>query len=675
MKPTYEELESRLARSEAVIDAIRSGDIDAVIGQKDVAIVYLKESVREARSALQSSRDNFQTLFNNIDDLVFVLSKDFRIITYNQSALNQLSYLPDELHGKNFFEIHIHDLSDEFKLKFEEITHQNPLIYAIPLLTKDEKVIFVETKVTHGNLDDREVYFCISRDISERIQAEQTLQNQKILVENANTELLRINTELESAIMKANSMAFEAEIANAAKSRFVAHVSHELRTPLNGILGYTQILMLDKSLSDSQKTGIKTIHRSGELLLSIINDILDISKIEADKMSLEISDFYFLGFLNDIVMNIKGRLQNKKIIFITEFAPDIPDYIKGDQKRLTQVLLNLLGNAVKFVKQGKIIFNVSRNGHFIRFSVEDTGYGIPKDRLNDIFLPFVQIPNHQGEIKGTGLGLSISSKLVELMGGKLNVVSSEGIGSVFWFEIALEQSELKISKITFEYKNIIGYQGRPIKILIVDDIQENRSILKELLLPLGFEIQEAVSGREAVNSAEIFIPDLIIMDLIMPEMDGFIATKKIKDNPLTRKTPIIALSASVSEKIIMLCKAAGCDDFVSKPVNMDILLSRIKNFLNLSWVYKSDNTYMNMSLPDYFDLDSQYVFPDEQDMNELNRLAMEGDIKGILNWTHKIQSKYSGCDEFTRKIIFLADQFKINEIENILVEYKKNLII
>jgi PAS domain S-box-containing protein len=377
----------------------------------------------------------------------------------------------------------------------------------------------------------------------------------------------------EEALHKAKEAA---EVANRAKSEFLANMSHELRTPLNGILGYAHILKQDKNLTSKQQNGLDTIQQCGEHLLTLINDILDFSKIEARKMEIHLSDFHLPKFINNIAEIFRLRAKQKNISFSYESLSLLPTFVRGDEQKLRQVLINLLGNAVKFTESGGVVLKVGYHEDKIRFQVEDTGIGIAPEKLREIFLPFHQVGNSRYWVGGTGLGLTISQKLAQLMGSTLQVKSKLGSGSIFWVDLDLPEVPESTEIATAKERNIIGFKGEKRKVLVVDDKGENRSVLVNLLEPLGFEIVEATDGCDCLNKTLEFKPDLILMDLVMPVMDGFEATRQIRELTELKKIVIIATSASVFDYSQAKIRKAGCDDFIPKPVRAEHLLEQLR---------------------------------------------------------------------------------------------------
>ncbi|MCP4702069.1 MAG: response regulator [Gammaproteobacteria bacterium] len=476
--------------------------------------------------------------------------------------------------------------------------------------------------------------------------------------------------------------------ANHAKSAFLANMSHELRTPLNGILGYTQILGRDQSLGKKQQEGVAIIRRSGEYLLTLINDILDLSKVETGKVELHPVDFDFGEFIQETVEAFQIRAQQKGIAFHYSALSQLPAGVRADDKRLRQIFMNLLGNAVKFTDTGGVALKIGYDDGKVLFQVEDTGIGIAAEDLKNIFLPFRQSSNILQKAEGTGLGLSIAKKLLELMGGELHIESTQGKGSTFRAVLALP--ELQNFKGVDKVKKplVTGYKilsassdGKPYKILVVDDKDVNRSMLLNLLGSLGFEMQEAQDGREGVEKARVWRPDIIFMDLVMPVMDGFEATRKIKKIPELaasseqnrRETVVIAVSASVFGEHQQESLSAGCKDFIIKPVHFEKLLACLKRHLPLAWIYaqtapeegghehETDAEQQQTAMP--------LVNPSEEQAAVLFDLAMEGNMNEIHAYAEQLEQADPRLRSFVAKVHELAKEFNDEAICELVERY------
>jgi CheY-like chemotaxis protein len=456
-------------------------------------------------------------------------------------------------------------------------------------------------------------------------------------------------------------------------------MSHELRTPLNGILGYTQILSLDKNLTPEQREGIDIIHRSGEHLLTLINDILDLSKIEAGKVELNTADFHFQAFLKDIVDLFRMRVQQKGIGFkFLGQEEDLPIAVHADEKRLRQVLLNLLSNAVKFTDQGQCTFSVhserfvETNQRRVCFEVGDSGQGIDEYHLETIFLPFQQVGNSRQHVEGTGLGLPISRKLVELMGGRLQVESTLNQGSKFWFEIVLPEVGGFEQLDDIRQPIIVGFKkpaaDTEFKTLIVDDLRENRTILVNLLTPLGFNVQEAVNGEDALEKAYQYHPDLVIMDLKMPIMDGLECTRQLRQDTTFEKTVIITVTASAFEYHQQESLRAGSDAFLAKPVVATKLFQLIQTHCALDWVYEESVN----KVPIFSDnqvLPIQFVIPPPEIVNSLLKFAQSGDVQGIAKETMNLADTDESWQPFLNEVHKLAKSFKVKKLKDFLKKH------
>lgn len=389
-----------------------------------------------------------------------------------------------------------------------------------------------------------------------------------------------------------------ADAANRAKSDFLAHMSHELRTPLNAILGFTQLMSRDNSLNFEQQENLSIINRSGEHLLTLINDVLEMSKIEAGQTTLNENSFDLYRLLDSIQDMLEIKAAEKSLQLIFDRPTDLPQYICTDESKLRQVLINLLGNAIKFTQQGIVILRVSvvscplpsldsPNQLTLQFEVEDTGPGISVEEIENLFEPFAQTETGRKSQEGSGLGLPISRKFVKLMGGDIRVTSTVGLGTSFNFHIQVksaESSEIKLAK--FEHRIIGLAAGQPnCRILVVEDKWANRQLLVQLLLPLGFEVKEATNGQEAIALLETWSPDLIWMDMRMPLMDGYTATQQIRAKNWHKPPIIIALTANAFEEERSIALSVGCDDFVRKPFQENIILEKIAEYLGVQYTY------------------------------------------------------------------------------------------
>ncbi|WP_071190333.1 GAF domain-containing protein [Trichormus sp. NMC-1] len=416
-----------------------------------------------------------------------------------------------------------------------------------------------------------------------------------------------------------------ADAANRAKSEFLANMSHELRTPLNAILGFTQLMQQDQSLTFDHQRYIEIINNSGEHLLGLINDVLEMSKIEAGRTTLYETEFDLYQLLTSLEAMLQLKAESKGLELSFDCDVDVPNYIKADENKLRQVLINLLGNAIKFTEQGSVTLRIRNRQlsegdtellttqHSLFFAVEDTGLGIAPEEIGDLFQAFQQTRAGQKSKEGTGLGLRISQKFVQLMGGEITVCSELGKGSCFTFHIQASFAQPMPSSKSFPVDHTVSIEpGHNYRILIVEDNSTNRLLLGKILIRLGFKVQEAENGQIAIALWQQWQPHLIFMDMQMPILDGYEATRQIRIreqelNQMQTPTKIIALTASAFTEQREESLSAGCDDFVSKPFHWEEILETISQHLQIQYLYTPNSvnkfTPNLLNKPDNFILD------------------------------------------------------------------------
>lgn len=464
-----------------------------------------------------------------------------------------------------------------------------------------------------------------------------------------------------------------ADNANQAKSEFLANMSHELRTPLNGILGYAQILSRSPALPNKELHGVNIIHQCGSHLLTLINDILDLSKIEARKLELLPKAIHFGSFLHSVVEICRIRAEQKGIDFVYQPDPKLPEGIKVDEKRLRQVLINLLSNAIKFTDQGHISLSVaviepsSADKVRIQFQVGDTGVGIAPEDISKLFQAFEQVGDRQRQVEGTGLGLAISQQIVKLMGGKIEIKSQLGVGSDFFFTVELAIAPDWVQQNSNNAGKLIrGYNGQQRRILVVDDRWENRSVVVNLLEPLGFVLHEAENGQEGLEALRQLQPDLVITDLVMPVMDGFAFIKQVRQAEDLKHHKVLVSSASVAQTDQQMALRAGGDDFLTKPIDANELFDLLATHLQLEWVYEPVIT--DTTPASALDTDVMIVPPIET-LTAWLELAQNTELQDLREQiAHLVQSD-ARYTNFVEPILQLAKQFKAEEIEDLLQEY------
>ncbi|MEW5957118.1 MAG: ATP-binding protein, partial [Chloroflexota bacterium] len=447
---------------------------------------------------------------------------------------------------------------------------------------------------------------------------------------------------------------------------------------------YAQILQGDVTLSPAHQEMIASIRGSGEHLLAIINDILDLSKIEAGRLELYPTEFNLPNFLRSIVDMFQLRAAQKGIVFYDKLTPALPEVVRADAKLLRQILLNLLSNAVKFTHTGSVTFTVkpilpARAGlenkvtpqakasmRPVRFEVTDTGIGITPDDLAKIFEPFRQVGVQAHFAEGTGLGLAISQHGGRLMGAQIKVESVVGRGSRFWFDLdleCLEPAEGDAPASPASRARIIGYKGEVQKILVVDDDPVNRKMLRKVFEPLGFTVMEAVDGLAGLEALEQFRPQLALIDLVMPNLDGLELIRRARRSARGTETVLIAISASAFKETRAECFAVGGDDFLTKPIEIGQLLGLLEKYLPLDWIYEKDKA--TPSAPDT----APIVLPPAHAVAALYELALDGDVGSLLQQLDNLAHTDPQLEPFIARLRQQARQYRLDVICELLERY------
>ncbi|MEX2176358.1 MAG: PAS domain S-box protein [Pirellulaceae bacterium] len=504
--------------------------------------------------------------------------------------------------------------------------------YELTARARDGKETVVSYNASTFHDRDRKLQgvFAAARDVTERKRYEQSLQQ-----------------------------------ANRAKSVFLANMSHEIRTPMNAILGFSQLMLRDQDLTPRQFQYLGTINRSGEHLLALINDILEMSKIEAGRTTLNPSTFDLLVLLKDLEMMFRVRTDEKKLSFSVETIGDVPQFIVTDINKLRQVFINVLGNAVKFTQQGAICLRVNADragpaGPWLRVEVEDTGPGISADELDRLFRHFEQTKTGQQTGTGTGLGLAISREFVRLMGGDITVSSQVGKGSVFVIQLPLQEGESQAVQAKDNPRHVVRLRPgqATCRVLIADDIEDNRQLLAQLLAPVGFEIRLATNGAEAVQEFDAWRPHLILMDFRMPVMDGHEAIRRIRAMAGGAAPKIIAVTASAMDDNRQELMEIGADDFVGKPFREAELFQKIHAHVGVEYLYAEDSTVAGQEETAELTAESLALWPRDL-IDPMREAVLTADLDQLLA---NIQAVEARDPRVARGLRRLAEDFQYQKL-------------
>ncbi|MFB8789232.1 MAG: response regulator [Potamolinea sp.] len=642
---------------------------------------------KQIEEALQESQHWLQSITDANPNILYVYDLiEQRNIYVNREIYTILGYTPEEIQnmGTAVLQTLIHP--DDFAL----LPQSFKKIYT----AKDGEIIEFDYRMQHKNGEWRWLF-------SREVVFTRTSNGKPKQILGAAADI----TERKQAKIALQQALAAAQAANRAKTTFLASMSHELRTPLNAVIGFSQILARDESLATQQKKYIEIINRSGGHLLELINDVLSMSKIEAGQITLNEDRFDLYAVLNSLqeMLQLKAKTKNLQLNF--EHTFDVPQYVQTDENKLRQVLINLLGNAIKFTQQGNVTLRVSlvkrdwsgvknkgqrtkdKGQTTITFEISDTGPGISSEELNTIFDPFVQSQTGRKSIEGTGLGLPISREFVQLMGGDITVRSTPGEGSTFTFDIKVDLASQADVLPSVPDGVVIGLEpNQPsYRILIAEDVEESRLLLVKLLERLGFEIKEAVNGQEAFAIWKQWQPHLILMDICMPIMDGYEAIKAIrKDEKLRIKdekssgsqfqvqtkeyqannlvhptyTITIALTASAFEEQRDAILKSGCDDFIAKPFPEKILYKKIAHHLGVRYLYEAENQFQEVDQQLSLTIDDFSIMPIEW-QKKLHWAALTMDDDLILELIKQIPESHA---TLANTIINLIDNFRIEVI-------------
>jgi PAS domain S-box-containing protein len=510
----------------------------------------------------------------------------------------------------------------------------------------------------------------VAYDVDELKRAQQALAELNERLELQLDELGQKSAMLESQADELRKAKEVAEAANSAKSIFLANMSHELRTPLNSILGFSQIMRRDPETTASQRENLGIILRSGEHLLTLIDDVLEISKIEAGRIALEPENVDLGALMQDVTDMMRNRAEGKNLQLTLDQTSDFPRYIHGDPAKLRQILVNLIGNAIKYTESGGITLrlNAKAKAHQVRLlcEVEDTGVGIAEEDLERIFDPFEQAVR-QAVAEGAGLGLAIARRYVKLMGGDISVESEPGRGSVFRFDIPVQMVPLeeKVSPPPSVHGPVIGLErGGPYRVLIVEDRVENRLLLNKLLESVGFEVREAWDGEQAIAVFEEWKPHFIWMDRRMPILDGLEATRRIKAMPGGKETIIVALTAGAFQEQRNEVLQAGCDDFLRKPFREEEIFETMARHLGVRYRYaqealvdKEPTRGMGLALTpaDLAVLSDDFLI-------ELRQAAMAGQAKLVLELVARIEPHHPQLAAGLESLVHQYRYVKLEEL-------------
>jgi PAS domain S-box-containing protein len=628
------------------------------------------ETIRFQMNEIRDAEKKYHSIFENAMEGIFQCTSARRYLSVNPAFANILGYdSPDEVVTSVSDIAHQHYVNPEDWINVQKIIEEKDFMesFETEAYCKDRSRIWVSINVRAIRDQNRKLLYYEGslENITERKRAEIVLKNNRDHLEALVKER---TTQLEIAKDAAES-------ANKAKSTFLANMSHELRTPLNAVLGFARLMKEGADVTTEQRKNLDIITLSGGHLLNLINNVLDISKIESGRMTLVVAPIDLYQLIQEMKSLLYVNAEERGLSFIVEQSPELPRRIDVDGGKLRQILINLTGNAIKFTKQGGVVLRamVTKREYaekvWLRFEVEDTGPGISEEDRKKIFQPFVQLRKEGAIQTGTGLGLALCKQYVDIMGGRIDCISENGKGTVFFFEIPAKELPYKEISIATDKGHVIGLEEgqQRFRLLIVEDQPENRLLLRKILEPLYLDIREAANGKEALVIFAQWNPDLIFMDIRMPDMDGFEATHRIKSTENGSHTKIVAITAHALEEEKMRTMQAGCDDFIRKPYRSAEIFDALSRHLGVRFIYEKKLPKPPAELELELRSEQLAALPSEL-LNKLHQAAIELDIDRTQELIDQVIKHNESIGKAFKK---LTDKLDYDYLQKLLDAYVK----